>query len=244
MKTRAQLSLMFILLVSSLTLSQSIGVSAGYGSLSMDKVNKDMNDVQKLFSDEGAVTSSPDEISGGIFYEGNVKYSINNVNLGISGDYISSSGSFAFADNSVSFNQNYDVSTIEVLLLGELFIPIQNSSFQPFIQLAGGIGFATAERTIEIAVYEDPNFNVSAKNSVDGNYFSGRIKAGVGYIIQNIIIEIAGGYRIANAEELKGDYTVNGTTLENTTVNNITNNVVIEFDYSGFIVTAGISYEF
>jgi hypothetical protein len=244
MKTNLLITLLFFLLVNSLIFSQSIGVSAGYGSLNMDKVNKDMNDVQKLFSDEGAVTSSPDEISGGIFYEGNVKYSINNVNLGISGDYISSSGSFAFADNSVSFNQNYDVSTIEVLLLGELLIPIENSAFQPFIQLAGGIGFATAERTIDIAVYEDPNFNVSAINSVDGNYFSGRIKAGVGYIVQNIIIEIAGGYRIANAEELKGDYTVDGTTLENTTVNNITNNVVIEFDYSGFIVTAGISYEF
>ena len=244
MKTGSIITLMFILLASSLAFSQSIGVSAGYGSLNMDKVNKEMNDVQKLFTDEGAVTSSPDEISGGIFYEGNVKYSINNVNLGISGDYISSSGSFAFADNSVSFNQNYDVSTIEVLLLGELLIPIENSSFQPFIQLAGGIGFATAERTIDIAVYEDPNFNVSAKNSVDGNHFSGRIKAGVGYILQNIIIEIAGGYRIANAGELKGDYTVNGTTLENTTVNNITNNVVIEFDYSGFIVTAGISYVF
>lgn len=244
MKTLTQLSLMFILLVSSLTFSQSIGISAGYGSLNMDKVNKEMNDVQKLFSDEGAVTSSPDEISGGIFYEGNVKYSINNVNLGISGDYISSSGSFAFADNSVSFNQNYDVSTIEVLLLGELEIPIENSSFQPFIQLAGGIGFATVERTIDIAVYEDPNFNVSAKNSVDGNYFSGRIKAGVGYILQNIIIEIAGGYRIADAGKLKGDFTVNGTTLENTTVDNITNDVAIDFDYSGFIVTAGISYEF
>jgi len=243
MKTGSIITLMFILLASSLAFSQSIGVSAGYGSLNMDKVNKEMNDVQKLFTDEGAVTSSPDEISGGIFYEGNVKYSINNVNLGISGDYISSSGSFAFADNSGSFNQNYDVSTIEVLLLGELLIPIENSSFQPFIQLAGGIGFATAERTIDVAVYEDPSYNVSAKNSVDGNYFSGRIKAGVGYVLQNIIIEIAGGYRIANAGELKGDYTVNETTLQNTTVNDI-RNVAIEFDYSGFIVTAGISYEF
>jgi len=49
MKTRVQLSLMFILLVNSLTLSQSIGISAGYGSLIMDKVNKDMNDVRNFF---------------------------------------------------------------------------------------------------------------------------------------------------------------------------------------------------
>jgi len=243
MKTGSLIALMFILLVSSMAFSQSIGISAGYGSLNMNNVNKDMEDFQKLFEDQGAVTSSPEEISGGIFYEGNIKYSINNVNLGILGDYISSSGSFGYADNSGSFNQNYDVSTIEVLLLGELLIPIENSSFQPFIQLAGGIGFATAERTIDVAVYEDPSYNVSAKNSVDGNYFSGRIKAGVGYVLQNIIIEIAGGYRIANAGELKGDYTVNETTLQNTTVNDI-RNVAIEFDYSGFIVTAGISYEF
>jgi len=54
---------------------------------------------------------------------------------------------------------------------------------------------------------------------------------------------LAAGYRIANAGELKGDYTVNETTLQNTTVNDI-RNVAIEFDYSGFIVTAGISYEF
>ena len=242
MKTSSLMTLMFFLLLNTLLFSQSIGVSAGYGSLNMNNVNEDMNDIQKLFEDEGAVTSSPDEINGGIYYEGNVKFTFSNTKLGISGDYISSSGSFSYEDNSGSFIENYDVGTLEVFALYELIISIENSSFQPFIQLAGGIGFASAERTMDIAVYEDPNFNVSAKNSVDGNFFSGRIKAGIGYVLQNVIIELAGGYRIANAGELKG-VVANGSTLENKTLND-TKNVAIEFDYSGFIVTAGISYEF
>lgn len=242
MKTGSLLTLMFFLLLNTIMFSQSIGVSAGYGSLNMNNVNRDMNDFQKLFEDQGAITSSPDEINGGIYYEGNVKFTLSNTELGISCDYISSSGSFSYEDNSGSFKENYDVSTFEVLALYELIISIENSSFQPFLQLAGGIGFATAERTIDIAVYEDPNFNVSENKSVDGNYFSGRIKAGIGYVLQNIIIEIAGGYRIANAGELKG-VTVNGSTLENKPLYD-TKNVAIEFDYSGFIVTAGISYEF
>jgi len=242
MKTGSLITLMFFLLISTLMFSQSIGFSAGYGSLNMNNVNRDMNDIEKLFSDAGAITSSPDEINGGTYYEGNIKFTLSNTKLGISGDYISSSGSFSYEDNSGSFIENYDVSTFEVLALYELLISIENSSFQPFIQLAGGIGFATAERTIDAAVYEDPSNNVSANNSVDGNYFSGRIKAGISYVLQNTIIEIAGGYRIANAGELKG-VTVNGSTLEDKPLYD-TKNVAIEFDYSGFIVTAGISYEF
>lgn len=245
MKINAFITLMIILLTNTLIFSQpfSVGISAGYGSLNMNSVNRDMNEINDSLI-AGAAASLPDEISGGIFFEGNIKYTLGNTVLGISGNYISSSGSFSYEDNFSSFNEDYEVSAIEVLALYDLIISIENSSFQPFIQLAGGIGFAAAERTIDVAVYEDPSSNLYAKNSVDGNYFSGRIKVGIGYVLESIIIEIAGGYRIANAGELKGDLTVNGISLENVTVDDIINNAAIKFDYSGFIVTAGISYEF
>ena len=90
---------------------------------------------------------------------------------------------------------------------------------------------------------KNPLAYLNLKNTVDGNYFAGRVKAGADYLIQNVMLEIAVGYRLANAGELKGDHVENGTTYTDMPVKDINGNGV-EFDYSGFFVTGGVSIRF
>jgi len=237
--------IIFLLFTYSPIYCQSFGISAGYGSLNMNEVNQDLDDFGDVFSSIGAFTSLPEEVTGGLYLEGNFKYPIGIFNLGISGNYISSSGNFNYSATDGSFEANYDASTVEVLGLFEIFIPLENSSFHPFVQLAGGVGFASAERLWDFRILNEQTVNLTAKNAVDGNYFAGRIKGGVQFVLQNIILEAAAGYRIANAGELIGDLIVNSSIGNNETVKNAPvedmNGNAIEFDYSGFMLTAGIS---
>lgn len=234
--------LVYFLPGTGLILCQSVGISVGYGYLNMSEVNQDLLDTENLISSAGGKPNEPNEIKGGLFLEGNFKYPIGNFNLGITADYISSSGNFSYGDQSGSLKEDYEVSTTEVLGLFEIIFPIELSSWQPFVQLAAGVGFANAERTIDFRIY-DPSAYLNLENTVDGNYFAGRIKAGADYIIQNVLLEIAAGYRLANARELKGDQVENGTTYSDMPVTDINGNEV-EFDYSGFFVTGGVSIKF
>ena len=243
MKLHILISFFSLFLFSSLIYCQSIGFSAGYGFLNMNEVNKDLEDSRNLLLSLGVYPSSPVEVTGGLFTEGNFKYDIGNIILGITGNYISSSGNFSYSDNYGSFEHNLDASTIEILALVEILIQKENSSFRPFFQIAGGIGLAKAERLIDYRYYSDPSFNFSIKNTVDGNYFAARMKGGLQIVLQNTILELAVGYRIANAGDLKGDYvdTVDtGASFEDVSVRDSNGND-IEFDYSGFLITGGIS---
>ena len=228
------------LLISTIAYSQSIGISVGYGTLNMSEVNSDLQDSQGAISSIGAFTSAPENITGKLFLEGNYKIGISNFNLGVSGSYSSSSGNFSYNDVSGSFEENYDVKTIEALALFEILFPIPSSPVQPFVQLAGGIGMATAEHLGDFILYSDPSANNSVENKVEGNYFAGRLKGGLQFALSNITLEMAAGYRIANAGELKGDLVENGITFKDMPVRDISGNP-IEFDYSGLLITGGIS---
>lgn len=243
MKLNIMIMIIFFLFITTIMFPQSLGISVGYGLVNMNEVNKDLEDSENLISSAGGITNDPDKVNGGLLLEGNFKYNIGNFNLGVLGNYISSSGSFSYNDISGSFEENYDVNTAEILGLFEILFPIENSTMQPFIQIAAGIGLASAEHLGDLRLYEDPSNNISVKNTVDGNYFAGRIKGGVNFLVNNIILELAGGYRIANAGELKGDHVENGVTLEDMPVRDINGNG-IEFDYSGIFLTGGVSIIF
>jgi hypothetical protein len=77
----------------------------------MGEVNKDLDDSKDLFSSAGLVSSSPEEVSGGLFLEANAKYRIGDFNLGITANYLSSSGNFKYSDIYGYFEEKYDVST-------------------------------------------------------------------------------------------------------------------------------------
>ena len=229
-----------LFLFSSIVYSQSIGFSVGYGFLNMNPIYINIENSRNIISNFGRTASSYDEITGGLFLEGNFKYDVSNFNLGVTGNYMSCSGDFSYSNIGASFEENYDVSIIEILTLFEAVIPIENSLVQPFIQLAGGIGFVSAEYLNDIKYITYPSTSFSVKNIVDGNYFAGRIKGGIQFFLQNIILEIAAGYRIASAGELWGDHIENGVTVKNIPVKD-SSGKSIEFDYSGFLISGGIS---
>ena len=79
--------------------SQIIGISAGYGSLSMNMVNNELDKAENFFYDLGLVTIPSEKASGGFFFEGNFKYGIGICNFGIEGNYIAFTGSFFYKDN-------------------------------------------------------------------------------------------------------------------------------------------------
>lgn len=249
MKIYILFNMIFFLLISSLIHCQSIGVSGGYGFTNMKKVNREMEYSPMLYYFIGEITPFPEDVTGGLLLEGNFKYGIEDYNLGVLVEYISSSGGFSFNNTLGSINKNYDVSTIEILGLFEFLIQIEDSPIQPFVQLAGGVGIASAEHTGEFRFYEDPTINYSVKNTVSGNYFASRMKFGLQFVLQNIILETAVGYRIAKAGELKGELVENGTSFNDMPILGHWTTVelsdwgyeVVEFNYSGFILTGGIS---
>ena len=125
MKSIIIFSLLFFLFEINPVFCQSLGVSVGYGFLSMSEVNDDLQDTENALSSAGINTSDPDKISGGLLIEGSFKYGIGKFNIGVSADYVSSSGNFTYNDYSGSFEENYDVSTTEVLGLIEIIFPIE-----------------------------------------------------------------------------------------------------------------------
>jgi len=240
MKIYLLFNLIFFLLINSVIHCQSLGVSVGYGFTNMKHVNQDMEDSPDIISSFDEITPSPEDVTGGLFLEGNFKYGIEDYNLGVLAEYISSSGSFSFNNTLGLINKNYDVSTMEILGLFEILIQIEDSPIQPFVQLAGGIGIASAEHSGDFKFYEDSTINYNVKNTVSGNYFASRMKFGLQFVLQNIILEVAVGYRIAKAGELKGDLVENGITFNDMPIQGNWGETV-EFNYSGFILTGGIS---
>jgi hypothetical protein len=217
-----------------------ISVGVGYGALKMTDVNDDLNDSQSLLNEVGLNTDDPDLISGGLFLEGSLKFIISQFRIGMAVDYISSSGEYSYSDPSGLYDEKYDVSTIEITALFEIVFANKQSIAKPFLRINGGIGLASAEHKSDFQIYGSPEFTFNVINNVSGQYFAGRFQGGAQFILNNVILELAVGYRLADAGELKGDHIENGIKFEDMPVRDINGNGV-SFDYSGFLASAGIS---
>lgn len=222
------------------TLISLLGLSIGYGTLSMKEVNDDLMESKNYFSSYGFTTTSPSNIDGGLFFEGNVRFSIGNINFGVCGNYIQSKGEFRYSDAGGLYYENYAVSTFEVIGILELHLPINKSNSSFFMQIGGGVSMAKVEYNSEFKVYNNPASYYKVKVDVDGKYFSGRIKSGIKLTLKRIILEAGVGYRISNAGELKGTYYEGGQKYEDLPIMDI-NREPISFDFSGFLFTVGIS---
>ncbi|MFZ1279982.1 MAG: hypothetical protein WAR59_04040 [Ignavibacteriaceae bacterium] len=222
------------------TLISLLGLSIGYGTLSMREVNDDLMESQNIFYAAGFKPKGPDNIDGGLFFEGNFKFGLGNFNFGVCGNYINSKGEFRYSDGGGLFYENYDVSTLEVLGILEILLPINETKLNFFMQIGGGVGMAKVGYDAEFRVYNNPANNFKVRMEVDGKYFSGRIKSGIKLNLKRIILEAGVGYRISNAGELKGTYYEGDQKYEDLPITDI-NREPISFDFSGFLFAAGIS---
>ena len=222
------------------TLISLLGINIGYGTLSMKEVNDDLLESQHVFYAAGFKPNNPDYIDGGIFFEGNFMLGLGNFNFGVGGNYIQSEGEFRYSDAGGLFYETYDVSTFEVLGLLELLLSINKTKFNFFMQVGVGVGMAKVGYDAEFRDYSTSANNFKVKMDVDGKYFCGRIKSGIKLTIKRIIIEAGVGYRISDAGELKGTYNEGSQKYEDLPITDI-NGEPITFDFSGFLITAGIS---
>ena len=217
----------------------SVGFNAGYTQLKMEDVNNEFN----VYQDATPFTKS-NNISGSLFLEGNFKYTISPIIFGISSNYISSSGSFVFNMNGLKlYEEIYNVSCIEILGLLETAYEFNGSPLKLFIQLAGGIGLASAEQKEYLAAASVELPGIELNNNYGGNYFSGRLKGGLQYVINSLIFEFSFGYRFANAGKLELDSSLPQPDY----IQGISSPYQVyveelEFDYSGFLISAGVSF--
>ncbi len=241
MKKSVSLAIIIFLSACPYIYTQSIGFSVGHGFLGMKMVNDVLESSESFFYDEGLFPSPPEEISGGFFFEGNFKYGVGIFNFGVESNYVSSSGSFYYKDDIGAFEDIFDVSTVEFLGLIEIVLPSENSIVQPFFQAAGGIGIASVAVSENLTSYTDPGNGYNFDGTMSGNYFSGRFKSGLQLVLEKIRLEAAVGYRIADAGVLRGDFIQNRTEYKDMPLRNA-DGKSMAFDFSGFLITGGISF--
>jgi len=232
-----------ILSISPIISSQSIGVCLGHSFMNMNMINDVLERNESFFYDEGLSPEAPEEITGGFFFEGNFKYGVGIFNFGIEGNYLASSGRFYYGDDIGSFEEIFDVSSVEFLGLIELVFPSENTIVQPFIQAAGGIGIASVGYSGSLTSNYDPGYNYNLDGNQSGNYFASRFKSSLMFVFETLILEAAIGYRISNAGILMGDFVQNRIEYKNMPLRN-QDGRSMEYNFSGVLITGGISFRF
>jgi len=219
----------------------TIGFSAGYGMVNMSEVNSDLKDTYQVLRSANIPTSSPEEIKGGLFVDGNFLIRLEKISLGASVNYISGKGNLSFSDYSGSIEENYDASTIEIMGIIGTNIPFSQTVSLSFRGYAG-YGLASVNHTGRINFFASPQNNINVTNDVSAGYFAARLQGGIEILAEPVILNISLAYRIANAGKLKGDMTENGRSYSNMGVRN-SRGGDIEFDYSGITFLAGIQFQ-
>lgn len=232
-----------IMFSASFLLSQEIGIdfNVGYSKLKMKQVNQYLDNSASV--DYGSLynTIPADYKTFGqpVSIEFGVSARLSQFVLRLSGNYLSSSGWWESSDTMRTINHDVDVSTIEILASAGYNIPVYKTAS---ILLEGGIGygFTSSEIIYNTYAYHYNNELENRKHSLSGGYFTGRLRGGFEAKLKWLVLRFLAGYRFANPVVLKGDSMINGVKKENQPV--IDNNgKELEFDFSGFYYTWGIS---
>lgn len=240
------LTIMLLLLFhpSGLLFAQSkttIGFSAGYGMLNMKEVNSDLKDTYQVLQSANIHASSPEEIEGGLFVDGNFLVRLEKISLGASVNYITGNGNLTYSDFSGSIEESYDASTIEIMGIIGTNVPF-NQTVSLSLRGYAGYGIASVNHIGRINFFASPQDNINVTNDVSGGYFAARIQGGIEILVEPLILNFSLAYRIANAGKLKGDMTENGISFSNMGIRNARGGD-IEFDYSGITFMAGIQFQ-
>lgn len=216
-----------------------LGLNVGYTELDMEDINDDLIDTRNILRSLGYVTSSPEEIEGGLFLGAEAFSVIDKFVAGVSGNYIEQKGRFYYSDYSVSLREEYLTRTIELTSFFGARLPINENVY---FSLRGyvGYGMAEAEHIVEIKDYESQPW--TAKHDVAGGYLTTRAQAGVVIELVDFSLHFQAGYRMADAGIMRGELVEDGVTYDDQGVYNPDGNE-IGFDYSGMFLQAGVALE-
>lgn len=216
-----------------------LNFNAGYASVNMEDVNKDMEDTYDLLRTANINASKPEEVNGGLFVDGSFGIKINKLIFGVSASYINANGNITYSDITGSLEEEYKLSTIELMGFVGVNLPITEIlSFE--FRGAAGYGLAKVDYTGAASFFNNTSQNINNEGELSGGYFSGRLSGGFVFDLSGVLLNTMFGYRIANAGELEGDFTENGLSVNDRPLYNVRGNA-IEFDYSGIFFAGGIS---
>ena len=231
-----------IILSSSFISGQQIGIDLNVGNsdLRMEQVNNYLDNSESV--DLESLLLNPSEyntLGGSLCFELGASARLSQLVLRISGNYLSSSGSWESRDTIRTINHDVDVSTFEFLASAGYNIPIYKTAS---ILLEGGIGYGFASSEINYVTKSFRFYNEleNINYSLSGGYFVGRLKGGFEAELKWLVLRFVFGYRFANPVILKGDEIINGVKKENQPVIDKNGNI-LEFDFSGICYSWGIT---
>ncbi len=217
-------------------------VSGGYSAVSMNDPNTDLKDTYNAIKWGKPAIQKPNEINGGFLFSADIMYKPSAFSFGAALHLLSSKGDLEYADHAINYKKNYSVKTFE--LEGVVrYSFVHTNLISTFYQAGAGCGSGSVIRDGLYEEYANPQYNVTSKNDVSGSYFAGHIQAGLEFVFHPIRIGGSAGYRLANADVLKGPYTENGTNYGEQPITNI-NGQSYKYNFTGVTFGMHVLYEF
>jgi len=169
-----------IILSSSFISGQEIGIdfNLGYTKLKMEQVNNYLDNSESVDLESlDMISEQYNTIGFGLIYELGVSAKLSQFVVRLSGNYLSTNGSWESRDTIRYINHDIDVSTLEILASAGYNIPIYKTAS---ILLEGGIGYGFASSEISYITHSYPFYNEleNIKHNVSGGYLAGRLRGG------------------------------------------------------------------
>jgi hypothetical protein len=206
----------------------------------MEQVNSYLDNSESVdFESSSHIHTQYNTIGFGLIYELGLSAKLSQFVVRLSGNYLSTNGSWESRDTIRYINHDIDVSTLEILASAGYNIPIYKTAS---ILLEGGIGYGFASSEISYITRSVHFYNEleNIKHNVSGGYLAGRLRGGFEAKLKWLVLRIVFGYRFANPVVLTGDSTINGVMQENQPVIDNNGNELV-FDFSGIYYAWGIT---
>lgn len=217
-----------------------IGISGGYSIADLSEINADLNDTYQALWSSGLRVESPKEASGGKYFEGTIFYQSNKLFIGPSVDYFDTKGSVTYSDFSGSAEETYEMDLATIMMNIGSYVPL-NPTINMAFRIGGGVGFSSVKHVGRIVVYS-PDYYYNMTHLLKGSFFVARFQFGFEILLENVRLNLSSAYRLANAGVLSGTGKLNGVPQINGPIYDARGGE-IEFNYSGFTFTGGISFE-
>lgn len=221
----------------------SVGASLGYNQLNLDAVDdKNQRDVVG-WSGEGLLLGQFSSVKRSPFYSANVGYRYDReFGVSLTGSYWTKTVSSSYNGPDATLQLDRGVGSTDVMLGISYYPSARPFFFEWYVQTSLGlsIAHATARTFGTLMAKNGPVLVPVTFVDSDGTYT--KSKASVGILVGadapltgNLFLKAEVGYRLAQFGAIDGDVTQMGVHSVQTST--------IEFDYSGFQLSAGLRFQ-